>query len=159
MSFAQQIVTDLGVNGQTPNVYAKLKSLEDAIQDIQSATTQLVNGSGAGAAGAGAGAGAGQGAGQGAGAGAGQGAGAGAGQNQQGLAQGAIERLSQFLNAQAQQAGLQQTLSVKNLSAQEAKDMEKVNDKLEEINAKIDALREALNVQDVVVKSYYESGD
>ena len=37
------------------------------------------------------------------------------------------------------------------------KDMEKVKDKLEEINAKIDALRDAMNVQDVVVKSYYES--
>ena len=35
--------------------------------------------------------------------------------------------------------------------------MEKVNEKLEEINAKIAALREAMNVQDVVVKSYYES--
>jgi hypothetical protein len=43
------------------------------------------------------------------------------------------------------------------LSTKESKDAEKVNEKLEEINAKIAALREAMNVQDVVVKSWYES--
>jgi hypothetical protein len=73
------------------------------------------------------------------------------------LTQDAIDKLTQFLNQQAQQAGLQKTLTVTDLSAKEAQDMEKVNDKLEEIRAKIDALREAMNVQDVVVKSFYES--
>jgi len=48
-------------------------------------------------------------------------------------------------------------LGVASLSEKESQDMEKVNDKLEELKAKIDALREAMNVQDVVVKSYYES--
>ena len=48
-------------------------------------------------------------------------------------------------------------MAVSELSAKESKDMEKVNEKLEEINAKIAALREAMNVQDVVVKSWYES--
>jgi hypothetical protein len=125
MSFAQQIITDLGVNGATPNVYQKLKNLEDAIQSIQDATTQLTNGN----------------------------------NNAPGLTQETIDSLTKFLNQQALQTGLQKTLNTKDLSAQEAKDMEKVNDKLEEINAKIAALREAMNVQDVVVKSYYESGD
>ena len=45
MSLAQQIVNDLGVNGATPNIYQKLKNLEDDVQNIQEATTQLVNGS------------------------------------------------------------------------------------------------------------------
>jgi hypothetical protein len=123
MSEAQQIITDLGVNGATPNMYAKLKNLEDDIQDIQTSTTNLVTGI----------------------------------NNTSGLAQASTEKLTQFINQQAQQAGLQKTLGVASLSSKEAKDMEKVNDKLEEIKAKIDALREALNVQDVVVKSYYES--
>ena len=123
MSYAQQIINDLGVNGATPNVYAKLKNLEDAIQNIQQAATQLVNGT----------------------------------ENQPSLPQDTIDKLTQFLNKQAQQAGLQKTLGVSELSKQESQDMEKVNEKLEEINAKIAALREALNVQDVVVKSYYES--
>ena len=122
-SYAQQIINDLGVNGATPNVYAKLKNLEDSIQSIQDTTTQIMNGT----------------------------------QNQPGLTQETIDKLTKFLNDEAKKAGLQQTLTVKDLSRQEAKDMEKVNEKLEEINAKIAALREAMNVQDVVVKSYYES--
>ena len=65
--------------------------------------------------------------------------------------------MTNFLNQQAAAAGLQKTMGVSNLSAKESQDMEKVNEKLEEINAKIDALREAMGVQDVVVKSYYES--
>ena len=97
--------------------------MEDAIQNIQDATTNLTNGI----------------------------------NSAPGLTQETIDKLTQFLNTQAQQAGLQKTLGAKGLSSKEAKDMEKVNDKLEEIKAKIDALREAMNVQDVVVKSYYES--
>jgi hypothetical protein len=122
-SYAQQIINDLGVNGASPNVYTKLKNLEDAVQNIQDATTSLTNGV----------------------------------NNAPGLAQATIDKLTQFLNQQAQQAGLQNTMGTKGLSAKESQDMEKVNDKLEEIKAKIDALREAMNVQDVVVKSYYES--
>ena len=48
-------------------------------------------------------------------------------------------------------------MAVAPLTGKEAQDMEKVKEKLEEINAKIAALREAMNVQDVVVKSWYES--
>jgi len=123
MSLAQQIINDLGVNGATPNMYAKLKNMEDDIQNIQQAATQLVNGN----------------------------------ENQPSLPQDTIDKLTNFLNQQAKQAGLQKTLGVAELSKRESQDMEKVNEKLEEIDAKISALREALNVQDVVVKSYYES--
>ena len=35
MAYAQQIINDLGVNGATPNVYRKLKNLEDDVQNIQ----------------------------------------------------------------------------------------------------------------------------
>ena len=78
-------------------------------------------------------------------------------QNAPGLTQQTIDNLNKFLAEEAKKAGLQQPMTVKELSASEAKDMEKVNEKLEEINAKIAALREAMNVQDVVVKSWYES--
>ena len=129
MSLAQQIINDLGVNGATPNVYQKLKNLEDDVQNIQESTTQLVNGT----------------------------QGPGGAQQQPGLTQQTLNSLTNFLNQQAKQAGLEKTLGVSGLSAKESQDMEKVNEKLEEIDAKIAALREALNVQDVVVKSYYES--
>ena len=82
MSFAQQIITDLGVNGATPNVYAKLKNLEDAVQNIQDATTQLINGNNTAPS----------------------------------LSQETIDKLTQFLNQQAQQAGLQQTLECPRIS-------------------------------------------
>ena len=129
MSFAQQIIAELGTNGGA-DVTTQLKGLQDAIDTIQSATNQLVNGTGAGA---------------------GNGAGG------PSLTQDTIDKLTTFLNDQAKKAGMEKTLSVASLATNEAKDMEKVNEKLEEINAKIAALREAMNVQDIVVKSYYES--
>ena len=67
---------------------------------------------------------------------------------------------SEFLNQQAKAAGgLEKTMSVTGpLRERIAGARKKVSlCALEEINAKIAALREALNVQDVVVKSYYES--
>jgi len=100
-----------------------LQNLENEIQNIQSATTNLTQGI----------------------------------QNAPGLTQATIDKLAAFLNQKAQEAGLQKTLGVEGISQKETKDMEKVNDKLEEIKAKIEALREAMNVQDVVVKSFYES--
>ena len=120
MSFAQQILTALG-NGA--NISSQLKSLQDAISNVQAATTQLTQGN----------------------------------QNNPGLTQELIDALNKFLSQQAQQAGLQKPMTVNDLSAKESQDMEKVNEKLEEIAAKIGALREAMNVQDVVVKSWYES--
>jgi hypothetical protein len=41
--------------------------------------------------------------------------------------------------------------------AAKSKDMDKVREKLEEIDAKIKALREAMKTQDVVIKTWYES--
>jgi predicted transcriptional regulator len=123
MSLAQQIINDLGVNGATPNVYVKLKNLEDDVANIQQSATQLIQGTA----------------------------------NTPGLTQQSIDNLNKFLADQAKKAGLQQPMTTNDLSAKESRDMEKVNEKLEEINAKIAALREAMNVQDVVVKSWYES--
>ena len=68
-----------------------------------------------------------------------------------------IDSLNQLLQREAKAAGLEDTMTVAALSEKESKDMEKVNAKLEEITAKINALREAMNVQDVVVKTWFES--
>ena len=68
-----------------------------------------------------------------------------------------LDALNQLLAREAAKAGLEDTMTVAQLSEKEAKDMEKVNAKLEEISAKLQALQEAMQVQDVVVKSWFES--
>ena len=52
---------------------------------------------------------------------------------------------------------MEETMTVAQLSEKESKDIEKVNGKLEEITAKINALRETMQIQDVVVKTWFES--
>jgi len=37
LSTAQQIQSDMGVNGKTPNLYTKLSNLADALKGIQNA--------------------------------------------------------------------------------------------------------------------------
>ena len=68
-----------------------------------------------------------------------------------------LDLLNQKFSEAAKQAGLADTMTVAELSEKQAKDMQKVNEKLEEITAKINALREAMEVQDVVVKTWFES--
>ena len=63
-----------------------------------------------------------------------------------------------ILNEQATKAGLDSTgLMVESLSKQQARDAEKVTEKLEELDAKIRALQEAMKLDDVVVKTWFES--
>jgi len=68
-----------------------------------------------------------------------------------------IDTLTQMLSREAKKAGLEDTMTVAQLSEKESKDIQKVNEKLEEITVKINALREAMQVQDVVVKTWFES--
>ena len=118
------IINDLGVNGATPDVYSKLKNLEEAIADIQKATQDLTEGQAEGA----------------------------------GFAKEMLDALNKFLDKEAKKAGMDD-MGAGELSTKDAKDLDKVNEKLEEITAKLNALQEAMNVQDVVVKTWYESGD
>jgi hypothetical protein len=74
------------------------------------------------------------------------------------LAQQLVEMVRQLLNEQARQAGLAPTgMMIEELSKQQAKDAEKVSDKLEEINVKVRALQEAMKIDDVVVKTWFEN--
>ena len=74
------------------------------------------------------------------------------------VAAGAVAK--KILEQQAKLAGLENTgLMVDNLTKQQAQDMERVNAKLEEIDAKLRALQEAMKVDDIVVKTWFESGE
>jgi hypothetical protein len=74
------------------------------------------------------------------------------------LAQNLVGMVKDLLNEQAKLAGLEDTgLLIENLTKQQAKDSERVGNKLEEIDAKIRALQEAMKVDDVVVKTWFES--
>ncbi|MBI3602300.1 MAG: hypothetical protein HY209_05345 [Candidatus Omnitrophica bacterium] len=123
LGYTQDILRDLGLNGVTPDVYTKLKLLENSIEDIKTSAQDLTSGQG----------------------------------NSGNMAKQMIDKLNNILARQAKAAGLQETMSVSQLSAKESKDTQKVNEKLEEITAKVNALREAMQVQDVVVKAWYES--
>jgi len=74
------------------------------------------------------------------------------------IAQKVVAMMKDMMNEQAKQAGLESTgLMIEELSKKQASDAEKVNEKLEEINAKIMALQEAMKIDDVVVKTWFES--
>jgi hypothetical protein len=74
------------------------------------------------------------------------------------IAQKVVGMVKDMLNEQAKLAGLENTgLMVEELTKKQAADSEKVNEKLEEINAKIMALQEAMKIDDVVVKTWFES--
>gem|GEM_PF-4201714 len=71
-----------------------------------------------------------------------------------------LSKLSKFLNESAKSLGMEGDISsVAQLQADEAKDIKKVHEKLVEINTKLEALRESVGKQDVVVKSWFESGE
>ena len=75
-----------------------------------------------------------------------------------GLAQEIVTSFKELINAQARLAGLEDTgLRIEDLTKQQAKDMEKVQEKLDEIDVKMRALQEAMKLDDVVVKTWYES--
>lgn len=75
-----------------------------------------------------------------------------------GLAKQMLDLLTQSLNEQLKLAGLQDTvLAVQELQEEMYANKDVVNDKLEEINSKVEALREAMGSQDVVIKTWFES--
>jgi tetrahydromethanopterin S-methyltransferase subunit B len=74
------------------------------------------------------------------------------------MAQKIVSMVKDVINEQAKQAGLDQTgLMIEDLSKKQSRDMEKVNEKLDEIDAKVRALQEAMKLEDVVVKTWFES--
>ncbi|MBL8014446.1 MAG: hypothetical protein JNN05_11425, partial [Candidatus Omnitrophica bacterium] len=71
-----------------------------------------------------------------------------------------VSTLQKFLEEQLKSAGiqaetLQTTSQLKDVAR--SKELEKVHDKLEEIDATIKALKEAVKNKDVVIKTWYES--
>ena len=62
------------------------------------------------------------------------------------------------MEAQAKAAGMQSdALKSSTADVAKSKQLEQVHDKLEEIDAKIKALSEAVKSKDVVIKTWYES--
>jgi hypothetical protein len=119
---AQNIESDLGVNGRTPTVDAQLKILEGYIKDIQVAAMGL-----------------------------------GGKQDAMGeVSQQLIGLVKDLMNQQATGAGLGGSgLALEGLGQQQARDAEKVSEKLDEMDAKIRAIYEAMNVDDVIVKTWF----
>jgi len=64
--------------------------------------------------------------------------------------------LSTFVNEAAEALGIGVEVQVEDLTEEEATDEEKVQAKLDEINAKLSAIREAMETEDVVIKSWFE---
>jgi hypothetical protein len=74
------------------------------------------------------------------------------------MAQQIVGMIKDVLNEEAAKAGLDQTgLTTEGLTEKQAKDTEKIADKLEEMDAKINAIKEAMKLDDVVVKTWFES--
>jgi len=74
------------------------------------------------------------------------------------LASEMLSKLSDVVSESAKSLGVE-GMSVEPLSSTEAEDLNKVHQKLAEINTKLDALRESVGKQDVVVKSWFESSE
>jgi uncharacterized coiled-coil DUF342 family protein len=69
-----------------------------------------------------------------------------------------IDNLQKFLEAQAKAAGIEgEIMKTPPEDTAKAKEIEKVQAKLEEIDAKVKALNEAIKNKDVVIKTWYES--
>ena len=75
------------------------------------------------------------------------------------LASEMIDKLSNVLNESAKAVGLEGTgVEAEGLTKEEAIDNKKISDKLDEIRAKLEALKESVETQDVVIKTYFEGG-
>ena len=122
---AQEIQRDLGVYGATPDIYSRLKDLENYVKDIKSSAEKVTK------------------------------------QQEEagGVANQIIDTLQKFLAEQAKAAGMQEETmkTPTDDTTAKAKDLEKIHDKLEEIDAKMKALKEAMQNKDVVIKTWYES--
>jgi hypothetical protein len=128
LGVAQEIQRDLGVYGATPDVYTRLKDLQGYIEDIQKAAIKVSKKQ----------------------------------EESGGAVMEIVKALKKFLDDQAKAAGLGgegagSGLEVAMKDIAKGKDLDKVKEKLEEIDAKIKALKEAMKSQDVVIKTWYES--
>ncbi|HPG99181.1 MAG TPA: hypothetical protein PLT39_09900, partial [Thermotogota bacterium] len=78
----------------------------------------------------------------------------------EGVASQILSTLTNFVNEAAEALGLGDSdMTVDALTEQEAGDEEKVFAKLDEINAKLNALKEAIETDEVVVKTWFESAE
>jgi ribonuclease D len=76
------------------------------------------------------------------------------------LASEILDSLSNFVNESAKAIGLEGgELSVEGLTPQDAMSEEKVFGKLDEINAKITAIKESIETDEVVVKTWFEGSE
>ncbi|HQP11909.1 MAG TPA: hypothetical protein PK470_04000, partial [Candidatus Omnitrophota bacterium] len=76
----------------------------------------------------------------------------------EGVASQILSTLTNFVNEATDALGLGDSdMTVEDLTEEEAGDEEKVFAKLDEINAKLNALKEAIETDDVVVKTWFES--
>ncbi|HRZ40109.1 MAG TPA: hypothetical protein P5246_03780, partial [Candidatus Omnitrophota bacterium] len=76
------------------------------------------------------------------------------------LASEILNTLTAFVRESAAAAGLEgEGLSIQDLSTEQAKDREKVTSKLDEINAKLTAIKESIEINDVVVKTWFEEAN
>ena len=69
-----------------------------------------------------------------------------------------LSSLTSFVNQASSALGITgKDISVENLSAEQAKDEENVYEKLNEINAKLDAMKQSVETNEVVVKTWFEA--
>jgi len=68
--------------------------------------------------------------------------------------------LTNFVNESAKAVGLGGgEIDVQGLTEEEASEEDKIYEKLEEINAKINALKESVESEDVIIKTWFESSE
>jgi len=75
------------------------------------------------------------------------------------LASEILTTLTKFVNESSKALGLGEEIEISELGADEADDGRKVHDKLNEINAKLDALKESVEMDKVVVKTWFEGSE
>jgi len=135
MTAAEAVRRELGAEGMSDTTYGKVEVLEDALQELKTAAktiseSQVETGT---------------------------------------VATEILDSLSNYVNQSASALGIGGDSDggggggggggayVDSLTGAEANDPEKVFEKLDEINAKLNALKEAVEVDDVVVKTWFES--
>jgi len=121
LGIVTELRTDIGVEGQSPNLYDRVGELEDIIGDIEEITVSISENTG----------------------------------ESEALSLEMLSILTELVNQSAESLGL--NLEVKQLTEEETKDIEKVNDKLIEIDAKIQAIKESMSLDEVVIKTYFET--
>jgi len=121
LSIITEIRDDLGINGQTPNLYDKVSDLETTLSELSNLASQISDN-----------------------------------QLDYGtVAEDMLDTLGELVNQASKSLGLE--IEIKELVQQDYDNVEKVNDKLQEIDAKLSALKESIAEDDVIIKSWFES--